>query len=316
MKLLVLGAGAIGGYFGGRLVQAGADVTFLVRPRRREALARDGLRLTSPLGDSTTPVTTISAEELANTAGRFDLVLLTCKAYDLDSAMEAIAPAVRADCGIVPLLNGITHLARLDQRFGAAHVMGGTCSLNVTARPDGSILHVGTLQRLAFGERSGDRTARAQAFADVLARTSIDWQWSDHIEQDLWDKLVFLSALATVTSLFRANIGEIHTAAGGREAIERTLAANIAVAAAEGHPCPEPATAFGRSILLNPHSQAEASLMRDMEAGNQIESEPIIGWMLERARAHGIDDTMLSLAYTQLKAYEARRAQARLPQRS
>lgn len=313
MKLLILGAGAVGGYFGGRLAESGADVTFLVRPGRREALARDGLRVQSAVGDVATAVRTISSDELSRGTDTFDLVLLTCKAYDLDSAMEAIAPAVRGACGIIPLLNGVTHLARLERRFGAAHVMGGTCSLNVTVRPDGSVLHVGTLQRLAFGERDGQRTVRAQALADALGRTPVDWQWSADIEQELWDKFVFLSTLAAITCLFRANIGEILSTPDGRAAIERALATSVAVAHAEGHPFTEPAAAMARGILFNPDSPADASLMRDVEAGNQVEAEPILGWMLERARVHGIDDTILSLAYTQLKAYEQRRSRGRLP---
>jgi 2-dehydropantoate 2-reductase len=313
MRLLVLGAGAVGGYFGGRLVQAGADVTFLVRSGRRQALERDGLRVHSPLGDIASPVATISSAELASRGDAFDLILLTCKSYDLEPAMEAIAPAVRGDCGIVPLLNGVTHLARLDQRFGESHVLGGTCSINVAARPDGSILHVGTLQRLAFGERGRGSTARAAAFAAALGRTSIDWHWSEHIAQELWDKLVLISTLATVTCLFRANLREIHAAPGGRDAIERAFQTNVAVAAAEGLPPAESAIGATRAILFNADSPADASLMRDMEAGNQVESEPIVGWMLQRARAHGLDDTLLSLAYTQLKAYEERRRAGRLP---
>ena len=128
VRLLVLGAGAIGGYFGGRLVEADADVTFLVRPKRREQLQRDGLRIESTLGNLQLPVRTVLADELEPD---YDLILFTCKAYDLDSAMDAIAPAMRGSCAIVPMLNGLSHLDRLDERFGSAHVMGGTCHINV-----------------------------------------------------------------------------------------------------------------------------------------------------------------------------------------
>ena len=165
--ILVLGAGGVGSYFGGRLAQGGADVTFLVRPARREQIERDGLRITSPLGDATLRAKTVLASEL--TPG-YDFVILTCKTYDLDSSMDAIAPAVTGDCTIVPLLNGLAHLERLDERFGREHVLGGSCAIDVTLLKDGAIRHGGSLQRIVFGERDGRTSPRTQAFADALAR--------------------------------------------------------------------------------------------------------------------------------------------------
>ena len=309
MKILVLGAGGIGGYFGGRLAQAGADVTFLVRPRRREQLARDGLRVASPLGDFQLPVKTVLADDLG--AGH-DLVLFTCKAYDLDSAMDAVAPAMRPGASLVPMLNGMAHLERLDARFGEANVMGGTAQINVTLRKDGTVYHADPLQRLIFGERDRRKSPRAQAFAAELARTKIDWSLADDIVQELWDKVVFLSALAATTCLFRANVREIMASPGGPQAMERALAANIEVAKREGHPVRAEAIERARKRLMDPNGLWSASMLRDLEAGGPVESDHIVGWMLAKARAHGIDDTVLSLAYTHLKAYEERRAAGRL----
>jgi 2-dehydropantoate 2-reductase len=304
MRILVLGAGGIGGYFGGRLAEAGADVTFLVRPARREQLRRDGLRIESPLGNLSLDARAVTSDELRP---GYDLVLLTCKAYDLDSAMDAVAPAMDGRCGIVPLLNGIAHLDRLDLRFGREAVLGGTCAINVMLRKDGLIEQLSPLQRLSFGERDGTRSARAQAFADALSRTAIEWTLSDDIQHDLWEKIVVLSALAAMTCLFRANVGEILAAPGGREAIERTLDMNVAIATREGFPPRDAALAFARGALENPASTTTASMLRDLESGGRVESDHIVGYMLDRARAHGLDDTMLSVAYTHLKAYEARR---------
>jgi len=320
MKILVLGAGAIGGYFGGRLAQAGADVTFLVRPKRREQLARDGLVIESPLGNLKLPVKTVVAGELA--AG-YDAILFTCKAYDLDSAMEAIAPAVRAPAAVVPLLNGIAHLERLDARFGREQVMGGTAHINATLRPDGTVVHGDALQNMLFGERdrgvstldgaSRPRSARALALAEATKAAGIGGGLSEDIEQDLWEKVVFLCALATATCLFRANVREVVGAPGGREAMQRAIAANVAVATAEGHP-PRPAS-IARFVerLTDPEGLWSASMLRDLEAGGQVEADHVVGWMLERARRHGVDDTLLSIAYTHLKAYERRRDAKRLP---
>jgi 2-dehydropantoate 2-reductase len=309
MKMLVLGAGGIGGYFGGRLAESGADVTFLVRPRRREQIERNGLRIQSPVGDVNLRAKTVLASELA--AG-YDFVLLTCKAYDLDSALDAIAPAMQGQCAVVPMLNGMAHLARLDERFGSASVMGGACSISVTLDKDGVIHHADPLQRIAFGERDRSKSARAKTLADAFSQTTIEWELADDIEQNMWEKICFLSALASTTCLFRANVGEIVRAPGGLAAIERALSANFAIATREGHPPRSGPVEFGRRTLTDPASARIASMLFDLEAGGRVESDHIIGWMLERARAHGIDDTVLSFAYTHLKAYEARRDAARL----
>ena len=309
MKILVLGAGGIGGYFGGRLAEAGADVTFLVRPKRREQLARDGLVVQSPKGDFKLLVKTVLADELKP---GYDLVLFTCKAYDLDSARDAIAPAM-AKAVLVPMLNGLAHLERLDARFGAQNVMGGTCQINVMLHPDGSIFHADPLQRLLFGERDRSKSPRAEAFAAELAKSKIDWKLADDIEQDLWEKIVFLCALASITCLFRANVREIMAAPGGQEAMQRALAANVEIAKREGH-APRPHTMEPvRQRLTDPAGTWSASMLRDLEGGGSVEADHIVGWMLERARKHGIDDTILSLAYSHLKAYENRRAAGRLP---
>ena len=311
MKILVLGAGGIGGYFGGRLAQSGADVTFLVRTRRREQIARDGLVIQSPLGDARIAARTVVAEDVRPD---YDLVLFTCKAYDLDSAMEAIAPAMRGEtCAVLPLLNGLAHFERLDARFGRAKVIGGTCQINATLKPDGTVVHGDSLQKILFGERGGARTPRVQAFAEALAKTKIDWTLSDDIDQDLWEKIVFLCALASCTCLFRANVREIVAAPGGKEAMERALAANAEIAKREGHAPRAKMLEFAHARLTDPEGLWSASMLRDLEAGKPVEGDHIVGWMLERARSHGIDDTILSLAYTHLKAYEARRAAGRLP---
>ena len=308
MKILVLGAGGIGGYFGGRLVQAGSDVTFLVRPKRREQLERDGLRVESPLGDFQVPVKSVLAESLRPD---YDLVLFTCKAYDLDSAMEAIAPAMAGRAALVPMLNGMAHLERLDARFGAAKVMGGTAQINVMLRKDGLVYHADPLQRLIFGERDRSKSARAQAFAAELAKTKIDWVLAEDIEQELWEKVVFLSALAATTCLFRGNVREIMSAPGGPEAMERVLAGNIEIATRAGRPPRADAVERARKRLMDPNGLWSASMLRDLEGGGPVEADHIVGWMLGKARAYGIDDTILALAFTHLKTYEARRAAGR-----
>ena len=309
-KILVLGAGGVGGYFGGRLAEAGADVTFLVRPARREQLQRDGLRITSALGDLTLPVRTVVAGEPMD---GFDLVILTCKAYDLESSMDAIAPAMQGACAVLPLLNGLVHLDRLDARFGRAQVLGGSCGIDVMLLPDGTIRHSGTLQRIVFGERDGTMSERTRALAELLARTPITFDHTDVVLLRMWEKLMMLSVLAATTCLFRGNVQEIMSAPGGREAAERALAANVEILTREGYTPTPDALRLAQSRLTDPNGFWSASMMRDMEGGRPVEADHVIGFMLDRARAHGVDDLVLSLAYTHLKTYERRRADGRLP---
>jgi 2-dehydropantoate 2-reductase len=309
VKILVLGAGGIGGYFGARLAESGADVTFLLRPKRREQIERDGLVVESPLGNAKLKVKTVVAEALKP---GFDLVLFTCKAYDLDSALDAIAPAMDGKCAVLPMLNGIAHFESLDKRFGAAQVIGGTCQINVTLKADGTVVHMEPLNRILFGERDGSKSARTKAFAEALAKTTIDWTHSDDILQDLWEKVVFLSALAATTCLFRANIGEIMATLDGQEIVERCLDANIAIAAAEGRQPRASTLKWTRERLTDTQGKAAASMLRDLEAGKPVEADHIVGFMLRLARRHKIDDTVLAIAYAHLKAYEKRRVAGRL----
>jgi 2-dehydropantoate 2-reductase len=310
-KILVLGAGGVGGYYGGRLVEGGgAEVTFLLRPGRRAQIDRDGLRVRSPLGDINRSVATASTEELTP---QFDFILLACKAYDLDSAMAAIAPAVDVNATVVPLLNGLAHFDRLDARFSRDRVMGGTVMINALLDAEGIVHHTDPLQRFFFGERDGSKSRRAETLAEALKPTKIDWEHSDDILRNLWEKLTFLSVLAAATCLFRANVGEINKAPGGRELMEQALDANVKIATLEGHPPRNEVIDFARKRLTDPGGSWSASMLRDVEIGSRTEADHIIGWMLDRGRAHGIDVPLLSVAYTHLKAYEARRAAGRLP---
>lgn len=310
MRILILGAGGLGGYFGGRMAQAGADVTFLVRAKRREQLEKDGLVVESPLGNFTARVKTVVATDLQP---GYDVVLFTCKAYDLESAMDAIAPAMKGAAAVVPLLNGMAHFEKLDARFGAANVMGGTAHINVMLKPDGTIWHGDVLQNMLFGERDRTKSPRALELDAITKKAGIGGGLSEDIVQDLWEKVVFLTALASTTCLFRGNVREIVGSPGGKEAMRRALAANAAVATKEGRaPRPTVLQKFNER-LTDPEGLWSASMLRDLEGGGNVEADHIVGWMLERARKHGIDDTILSLAYTHLKAYERRREAGRLP---
>lgn len=307
MRLLVLGAGGTGGYFGGRLAQAGVDATFLVRPARAARLRERGLRIRSPLGDADVPVQVLTADELPG-AAPFDLVLLSCKAYDLDTAMDAIAPAVAAGAAVVPLLNGLRHYAALDARFGFAHVLGGLCFISAALGADGEILHLGKPASMTFGEREGQPPdARLQALSAACTQAGIDHEHTADIAQAQWVKYTFLAALAAGTCLMRAPVGTIVAGEGGAGFMAALHAECVAVAAASGQPVPEAAQASARATLTAAGSPIKASMLRDLEAGHRVEAAHIVGDMVHRAQAHGIAVPRLQAAWVSLQAYEAQR---------
>jgi 2-dehydropantoate 2-reductase len=308
MRVLVVGAGATGGYFGGRLLQAGRDVTFLVRPRRAAELASAGLIIKSPKGDVTLrePATVLS--EHIRTP--FDLVLLSCKAYDLESAVASVAPAVGNETMILPLLNGMKHLDVLDARFGREKVLGGLCAIAATLDAERMIVHLSTLQSLSFGERDGGLTARARTVADVIVGAGFDARASETIVHDMWEKWVLLGTLASATCFMRAAVGDIVSVPGGRDLILSLFDEIRGVAAFQGY-APRPAfLEKTRAMLTEPGSQFTASMLRDIEGDGAIEADHIVGDLLSRrdpAIAKRDDTSVLQVAYTHLKAYEARR---------
>jgi 2-dehydropantoate 2-reductase len=311
MRILVLGAGGTGGYFGGRLAQSGADVTFLVRPARAEQLRRDGLRIRSPLGDARLAVAQATTDTLAAQVERapFDLVLLSCKAYDLDSAIDGIAPATGPGTAILPILNGLRHYADLDDRFGAERVIGGLCFISAAKGADGEILHLGHPASITFGERGGDAgSARTRAFAALCAQAGVDHLCSPRIARELWSKYSFLAALAAGTCLMRASVGRIVAGDGGSAFMDGLHRECLAVAAAEGEPVCDAAAEKARATLTQAGSPLTASMLRDLQAGQAIEGEHIVGDMVRRARAAGLDVPLLATAWVHLQAYGSRRA--------
>jgi len=305
MRILVVGAGAIGGYFGGRMLQAGADVTFLVRERRAAELAAAGLVIESPLGDVTLKnPPAVQADSLAE---QFDVVLLSCKAFDLDGAIKSFAPAVGPNTAILPLLNGMKHLESLDAKFGPQRVLGGLCAIAVTLNDKREVVHLQPMQSLTFGERDGTSSDRVRAIADVMAKGNFGSKASGEIIQEMWEKWVFLASLAALTCLMRTSVGNILGAPGGKDFVLGMLDECSAVAAAEGHGPREPYLERIRGMLTAEGSPMTASMFRDIRAGAPVEADHVIGDLVARADAAKVPTPKLRTAYTHLKAYEAQR---------
>ncbi len=309
MKILILGAGAVGGYWGARLTQAGVDVTFLLREKRAALVKANGLLVKSPKGDFT-----VSPKVVTNggEGGPYDVVILACKGYDLDSAMEAIAPTVGPDTTIVPMLNGHAHFATLDARFGAARVAGGLARISGMLGPNGEILHSGA-SGVSFGERDGKTPRKALVELDAACKKAgIDGGLNPDINQDLWDKWVMLGAIASMCAAMRGTVGDIVAAEDGAAIMRETLDECCKVAAAAGHAPSAKVRAGLESGLTQPGGKAVASILGDMEKGGAVEARSIVGDMLMRARKAGIAAPNLRFAYAHLQAYEARRARGGL----
>jgi 2-dehydropantoate 2-reductase len=305
MRILVVGAGAIGGYFGGRLLQAGADVTFLVRPKRAGELASAGLVIKSPHGDVTLKnPPTVQADKLSE---KFDVVLLSCKAFDLNDAIASFAAAVGPNTAIIPFLNGMLHLDVLDKKFGAERVLGGQCAIAATLNEQREVVQLSPMQSLSFGERDGKMSARVTAIADIMAKGNFAGQPTDNIMQEMWEKWVFLATLAGSTSVMRAAVGDIIASPGGRDFILGVRDEISAVAKAAGYAPRAPFLERTQGMLTAEGSMLTASMFRDIKVGAAVESDQIIGDLIARADAAKAPVPRLRVIYTHLKAYERTR---------
>jgi 2-dehydropantoate 2-reductase len=304
MRILVVGAGALGGYFGGRLLAAGRDVTFLVRERRAAQLAKTGLSIKSKSGDVTLPnPPTVKADALHEP---FELILLSCKAYDLASAADSFAPAVGPNTAILPVLNGMAHLDFLDTRFGARTVLGAQALISATTDAEGRIFHVSDLHTLSFGEQDGTSSERIKTIAATLSGAGFDAHVSTDILQEMWEKWAFIATGAGITCLMRASFGDIVNA--GAVNLTTTLYDECCtIAKANGFPPGEATIKRSLGMFTSPTSTLMASMLRDIERGAPIESDHVIGDLLHRAKGESGDYALLRIAYAHLKAYEARR---------
>jgi len=307
MRILVVGAGAIGGYFGGRLLAAGRDVTFLVRPRRNAQLAKSGLVIRSRFGDVSLPAPpTVTADSLREPV---DLILLSCKSYDLQSAADSFAPAVGPNTAILPLLNGMGHIEYLGGRFGAAAVLGGQCVISVTLDGDGHILHLNDTHGLSFGEQNGETSPRVEAIASTFAGANFESRLSKTILHEMWEKWVLIATMAGSNCLMRATVGDI--VAAGAENLSLALLDECAgIATAQNFAPSAAAMTRNRGMLTMPGSTFAASMLRDVERGAPTEADHILGDLIRRGGSGGggpNDFPLLRIAYAHLRAYDARR---------
>jgi 2-dehydropantoate 2-reductase len=303
MRLLVIGAGSTGGYFGGRLAQADRDVTFLVRPARAAQLRERGLEIVSPHGDVTLSPKLTTAAELRDP---FDAVLLTVKGFALQAAMDDLTPAIGSGTVILPVLNGMRHIQVLKDRFGETAVGGCVCKCATTLDDNGRVVQLTKLQDLAYGEIDGLPTARIQALDAFMTGAGFDARLSSVIEREMWEKWLMLASIGAITCLMRGNIGEVEAASGGREFIFGVIDEAVAIISAVGVPASRAAVDTIRTQLTQRGSTHTSSMYRDLQKGHHVEADEIIGDLARRGREAGIAAPLLAAAYAHLGVYAGR----------
>lgn len=304
MRALIVGAGSVGGYFGGRLAAAGRDVTFLVRPRRAAQLA-EGLTIVSKGQETRVTAKVITTGEAA---AAFDVILLAVKAYQLDAAIEDLDAHVSQRSMILPVLNGMKHMDILRSRFGSAHVIGGIAKIASTLDERGRIVDQANFHELAYGEWSRERTARILALDEFMTGAGFDARLSTDIERDMWEKWAMLASLAAITCLLDGDIGQVARTPGGVDLVKSLIAEVVAAIEAAWRPLSDPFKAQVLSLLTDRGSSLTSSMYRDMRGGYQVEADQIIGDLVMRGSERGIATPLLSATLARLKVYEERQA--------
>ncbi|MCO6417873.1 ketopantoate reductase family protein [Siccirubricoccus sp. KC 17139] len=302
MKLLIVGAGSTGGYFGARLAAAGRDVTFLLRPGRAKQIAEQGLQVISPQhGDLHLTPRVVTAGSID---GAYDTILLTVKAYHLEQALEDIAPAVGPQTMIMPVLNGMRHVDAIAARFGAKALIGGVCKVAATLDAEGRIRQLAPFQSLTYGEMDGSDSPRLRALDAALSGAGFDAVLSPRVVVEMWEKWMLLAAMGGVTCLGGGPIGAVASTPGGIAFAHGLIDEVMAVTMAEGFPFP----AFHaqlRTMFSNKASPQASSMFRDMQDGRWVEADQILGDMIARGAKHGIATPLLNAAHTRLRVYQA-----------
>nr|WP_326188668.1 ketopantoate reductase family protein [Exiguobacterium indicum] len=299
MNMLVVGAGAVGGYFGGRLAEQGEQVTFLVRSNRYEQLQKTGLHITSPHGDMTITPQLITRDMRPDHA--FDVILLSTKAYHLDDVLQDIAPFVSNETYIIPLLNGMQHIRRLTEVFGEDRVLGGLCFIESTLDAEGRILQTSPSHRMLFGSRTGKPTARLEKIAACFAKAKAPMKYSMHIMDDMWQKYLFISTFAGVTTLFRSAIGPIRQESVGRQMILDVMAEAKQAMEEQGAVFNDDVEAVLLKQMHAMEDTMKSSMLRDMEKGQPVEVEHFFSALLKPSTTNQMN--ALKLVEANLRMY-------------
>jgi 2-dehydropantoate 2-reductase len=301
MKILVVGAGAVGGYFGARLAQAGRDVTFLVRPARAQQLQSEGIRILSPHGDLKLKPKTITAQ---NIAGAYDVIFLSVKAQALDQAIKDMTPAVGPDTMIFPVLNGMRHMKTLVTAFGEGPILGGVCMVSTDLDDQGRIVQITPMQKLSYGELSGEITPRIRLLDEALSNAGFETELSTNITQGMWNKWVMIATLGLITCLLDGPVGEINAVPDGKQTVLQAIDECVAIAAASGFPPPQALVENLRRYTTEKDSNLTSSMYRDLKKGAHVEVDTILGDLLDFGHCYQVPAPLLQAGCVRLRVYQ------------
>jgi 2-dehydropantoate 2-reductase len=305
MHTLIVGAGAVGGYIGARLHQSGRAPAFLVRPRRARILQQRGLQLHTLAGTQIVQPRLLTPDAVDR---HYDLILLAVKATDLYTAIDAMRPAVGPDTLIVPILNGMNHFPVLDGLFGRNAVLGGIAKVVTSLTDDGDIRQFAEGASLIIGKRAvGTDQVRFDRTAVTLDVDGIGFAVSEDIDRDLWHKWVFIASIGAANCLLGGTAGEIAAVAGGTEVATGLIEEAASISAAAGFPL-DPS--FIAEPFHDPASILTSSMYRDVRNARRVEAESIVGDLVLRGRALGVDVPLLNAAAVALRVWSNRRDKA------
>lgn len=296
MKILIVGAGGIGGYFGAKLMNAGAEITFLLRDKRRKLIEAQGLTIETPKGNFTVQPKSLTADQLEPI---YDLIILAPKAFDLDDSLKSLAKA-GAHGVFLPLLNGVSHMEALDTLFGKARVMGGVAHIAAMITDTGAVKQLTDLNMLTIGHRAPEHEALAREFIALCKQGDFDSAYSENIDQVLWDKWAFLATLAGMTTLCRGSVGDIVATPYGQELTLEMYEECCSIAKAAGQAIGDTPKGKAIEMLTKVGSPFTASMLRDLISGQKTEHEHILGQMISKGEKVGIASQLLKMAYTQI----------------
>ena len=300
MKILIVGAGAIGGYFGGRLLEKGEDVTFLVREKRKKQLEETGLKIKSANGDCDLKPKLITKE---NTDEQYDVVLVSTKSYQLSGAIEDVRPFVGKETMVLPLLNGISHLDELTAAFGEEAVIGGLCFIETTLDENGTIVQTSPINQLVYGERSGKETDRIKKLKSAFNGTKAEFVFSHNINQDMWHKYLFITAMSGITTMMESPIGPIRELETGQRTIAAFIEELAAIMFEIGAPIKATIAKEQLDKINSMGAGMKSSMQRDVEKSLPIEAGHLQGFLLKKAKEHHIAVPILETIYTKLELY-------------
>ncbi|HKY86436.1 MAG TPA: 2-dehydropantoate 2-reductase, partial [Pseudorhodoplanes sp.] len=301
MRIAVMAAGAVGGYFGARMAAAGHEVHFIARGAHLEAIRKNGLKIESAFGNLHLKDANVTDDPA--TVGPVDIVLFAVKLWDTEKAAQQAKPLIGKDTRLITLQNGVDSVERIAPILGADHVVGGTAQMSSIISAPGVISHNGQFASMHFGRIDGKPDAQLTAFADAAKAASVDIKVSDDINRDRWQKFIFLVALSGMTSAARSTIGPILADPETRAFFRQLMAETLAVGRAQGVPLSEDVIAARLQFLENAPKTLKASMAGDLERGNRLELDWLAGTVVKLGRETGVPVPANEAVYTLLKLH-------------